>query len=140
MLDERPNLDQVTVLGNDFDNNARQAEVTSQHSPMHQNGVAAQEEKSVGEKQREIDNWLTDVEIKLISLQPYASAFDTNRQVKELQNVLNDLRQHGDMIYTIIKETKRISLKASTVHSNWMQEFQSRYQQVFIIKNKFHFP
>ena len=103
---------------------------SSQHSPMRQKGMASPEEKSVSEKQREIDNWLTDVEIKLISLQPYASEFNTSKQIKELQNVLNDLRKQGDTIHTIINESKGISLKASTVHSSWMQEFYSRYQQV----------
>ena len=146
ILDERPKLNQPTVQGNDYDDSSRQAEVnsnsrknSSQHSPMRQNRVAAQEEKSIGEKQREIDNWLTDVEIKLISLQPYASEIDTSKQIKELQNVLDNLRQHGDIIHQIIKESKRISLKASTVHSSWMQEFHSRYQQVFITYSKVDF-
>ena len=146
ILDGKPKLSQATVLGNDFDDSSRQAEVnsnspknSSRQSPMRQIGVAAQEEKSVGAKQREIDNWLTDVEIKLISLQPFASEFDTSRQIKELQNVLDDLRQHGNTIPAIIKESKRISLEASTVHSSWMQEFHSRYQQVFITYGKIYF-
>ena len=40
---------------------------------------------SLDEKQRNIEQWLTDIEVKLIKLQPFVSDLEEGQQINELQ-------------------------------------------------------
>ena len=46
---------------------------------------AFRDEHSLIARQGEIDNWLTEIEIRLIQLQPFASDLDETRQISEIQ-------------------------------------------------------
>ena len=59
-----------------------QLKVTQKQDALNQ---SAADEKSIMGRQREIDQWLTDTEIKLINLQPCASTMPVGQQINTLQ-------------------------------------------------------
>lgn len=62
--------------------------VASRTDDKYSGEVAAyKDENMLMKKQREIENWLTEIEIRLIQLQPYASCIEDLRQTDELQVV-----------------------------------------------------
>jgi len=90
---------------------------------------SAADEKSIMGIQREIDQWLTDTEIKLINLQPCASTMPAGQQINTLQNVLDDLRKRERDVHKVMEDSKLISVRSTAVHSTWVQELGSRYHQ-----------
>jgi len=79
-------------------------------------------------KQAQIDNWLTEIEIRLIQLQPFASGLDEAEQISKIQNILDDLRNSENEIKKIVEESTN-EATTSTFYSSWKDEFLSRYRQ-----------
>jgi len=79
-------------------------------------------------KQAQIDNWLTEIEIRLIQLQPFASGLDEAEQISKIQNILDDLRNSENEIKKIMEESTN-EATTSTFYSSWKDEFLSRYRQ-----------
>ena len=50
--------------------------------------LACKGEQLLMKRQRDIENWLTEIEIKLIQLQPYASELEDPQQINQIQVII----------------------------------------------------
>ena len=55
-------------------------------------------------KQAQIDNWLTEIEIRLIQLQPFASGLDETEQISKIQVFLS-MNEPSDFVLMICDVT-----------------------------------
>ena len=100
--------------------------VNTTHEIIHYNS----REGNFMEAEKQVESWLTEVEIKLIGLRPYTSRDDEEcqlMQLKELNSEIKGKSSSMEMLTNLFSNNS--SMKAITIHAN-VEELNERYEQV----------
>lgn len=84
---------------------------------------------SFEEIESKVENWLTDVEVKMISLQPYACEETIERQVAFLKELNSEIKQNFDLLESLNTVYQQTS-PTGVVRQGIVEELNDRYQQV----------
>ena len=81
--------------------------------------------------QEEFESWLTEVEVKMIALQPYTSDENLDEQVQQLKQVNKEIKDHEGVLKELL-ETRSHLQDERLMRQGIVEELNQRYQQVRI--------
>ena len=94
---------------------------------------------SFSELEREVESWLTGVEVKMIELQPYTSDDDVDHQVQTLQQLNKEIRKKSLWMEDLNKLFKKAS-PTGIARRGIVEELNERYEQVLYLNTGYIFP
>ena len=86
-------------------------------------------QRSFSKLEEELESWLTEVEVKMIALQPYTSDENLDEQVKQLKDLNNEIKAQKSLL-------KNLNELYSKAHPNLLtrqgivEELNQRYEEV----------
>uniref|UniRef100_A0A7M5XE85 Uncharacterized protein n=2 Tax=Clytia hemisphaerica TaxID=252671 RepID=A0A7M5XE85_9CNID len=79
--------------------------------------------------EEEFESWLTEVEVKMIALQPYTSDENLDEQVQQLKQVNKEIKDHESALKELLETRNQLPDERLT-RQGIVEELNQRYQQV----------
>lgn len=91
---------------------------------------------SFNKLEEELESWLTEIEVRMISLQPYTSEKEHSEQVDELKKLNKELKDHSYLLHELNDVSKKVEGENISRHGI-VEELNERYKQVILLTGFF---